>query len=522
MEYLEGESLRSAVDGGRLAIARALHIARQVADALSRVHALGIVHRDLKPDNVMLVRRDDDDAFVKVLDFGIAKVPVDELGTRSGPASKNLTHVGFVFGTPHYMPPEQAIGEEVDGRADLYALGVVLYEMLTGQLPFTDADHTAVLAKHLASPPPPMSSVAPDAGIPSTIESIVSRLLEKSREQRYASANDLVVAIDAAADTEGIELPAQIGRAAFAGEPPRTPRAPVARSAKKLEVPTLGRFAALVPAAARAASRARSFVAGFPGWPRWAKLAVPVAGVGVLALAIGLVARPHADARAGGLVATATSSSGAAPPSPKPLTDADVEAAARVGAPALEGLAEREPEDVRVRRALVKAYAEDGRTADAVRAIRALAKLDPRAGDDRAVVDLVVSAATDPSIASEAFVVLEESLGSQGVDALLELASRPGPARSHAQQSLTKQSVRDRASKAALVVLDLRAAMNCDAKRAILPRAEEHGDLRALPLLRPLTATSGCGFLSLRDCYPCLRRDKALYDAISAIESRRE
>ncbi len=146
LEYVEGTNLRDLIERGPLEIRRALHIAHQMASALARAHALGIVHRDLKPENVMLVLRDGDADFVKVLDFGIAKVPVGDLGRTSSnkDGAQVLTQLGMVYGTPEYMAPEQALGQEVDLRADLYALGVILFEMLSGVRPF-DADTKVAL-----------------------------------------------------------------------------------------------------------------------------------------------------------------------------------------------------------------------------------------------------------------------------------------------------------------------------------------------------------------------------------------
>ncbi|MFC1642226.1 serine/threonine-protein kinase [Myxococcota bacterium] len=150
LEFVEGQSLRWVLEReGPLPPPRAAEIARQIASALAAAHGAHIVHRDLKPENVMLVSRGDGVDWIKVLDFGIAKVTVEEL--RDQPA---LTQYGSVFGTPEYMAPEQALGQTVDHRADLYALGIVLYEMLQARTPFADDDLVAVLTRQMTATGP--------------------------------------------------------------------------------------------------------------------------------------------------------------------------------------------------------------------------------------------------------------------------------------------------------------------------------------------------------------------------------
>jgi serine/threonine-protein kinase len=179
-EYIPGEDLCVVLHRDKpLAQARAVRIALQVAHALVSAHAAGVVHRDLKPDNIMLVERAGDPDFVKVVDFGIAKMPV-----RSGPA---LTALGSVFGTPEYMAPEQARGTAVDHRTDLYTLGTVLYEMLVGRPPFADEQFSEVLIGQISKPPPPLAPA-----IDSEIASLVMQLLEKDPADRVQTASDLV------------------------------------------------------------------------------------------------------------------------------------------------------------------------------------------------------------------------------------------------------------------------------------------------------------------------------------------
>src|SRR5262249_22511830 len=145
LELVQGESLRSVVERGPLPVARTVSIAVQIGRALAKAHSLGIVHRDLKPENVMLVAREDGFELVKVLDFGIAKMPIHPTASSKQP----LTRVGAIIGTPEYMSPEQALGEAVGSAADLYALGVILFEMLSGRRPFDHEDALKVMGMHL-------------------------------------------------------------------------------------------------------------------------------------------------------------------------------------------------------------------------------------------------------------------------------------------------------------------------------------------------------------------------------------
>ena len=199
LEFVQGKNLRDEIAIGPFSEARALHVARQIASALGSAHALNIVHRDLKPENVMLVDRAGDSDFVKVLDFGIAKVPIGEVdrsagGDDSGPTP--ITKAGMVFGTPEYMAPEQALGQTVDGRADLYALGVILFEMLAGVRPFSSKSQVGILGQQLSKPPPKFSERAPGIVVSPHIEQLVHKLLAREVSDRFQSASEVVAAID--------------------------------------------------------------------------------------------------------------------------------------------------------------------------------------------------------------------------------------------------------------------------------------------------------------------------------------
>jgi len=188
MEFLTGGNLTDALQGGRFQTKRTIKIGRQLCNALGAAHEIGVVHRDMKPDNVQLISRGEEQDFVKVLDFGIAKV---------GGTNSKLTQAGQVFGTPHYMSPEQCAGTTVDQRTDVYALGVILYEMATGQVPF-DADNLmGILTKHLYENPVPPREFEPPIDVPPALEAVIMKALAKKPENRYQSMAEMAADLDA-------------------------------------------------------------------------------------------------------------------------------------------------------------------------------------------------------------------------------------------------------------------------------------------------------------------------------------
>jgi tRNA A-37 threonylcarbamoyl transferase component Bud32 len=190
MEFLDGESLASlAIREAPLPIERSLRIARQVASALGAAHAKGIFHRDVKPENIYLVQRGDAD-FVKVVDFGISKAV--KPGGDEGPETYRLTHTGLLLGTPLYMSPEQARGsEDLDHRVDIWALGVLLYECLTGEVPFRANNYLQIISQVLTHEPMPPSQLRPELGIPDAVEAVVMRAMDKDRTRRYQTMAEL-------------------------------------------------------------------------------------------------------------------------------------------------------------------------------------------------------------------------------------------------------------------------------------------------------------------------------------------
>lgn len=196
MEYLEGRTLwQTMKECGPLPVPRVVDLGSQIARALAAAHQQGVVHRDLKPENVMLVQRGERRDLVKVLDFGLAKV----VQASEENAFTALTRHGMIFGTPRYMSPEQIEGRETDPRADLYGFGVILYEMVTGKLPFEDRSVVALLNKHVHEQPVPPSLRVPALDLPVRLEQLILALMAKEADRRPAHAGEVVRELEAIA-----------------------------------------------------------------------------------------------------------------------------------------------------------------------------------------------------------------------------------------------------------------------------------------------------------------------------------
>jgi serine/threonine-protein kinase len=245
MEFLDGPTLGRLTAAGAMSPARAVSIAIQVARGLSASHAKGIVHRDLKPDNIFVLLREGMPDFVKVVDFGIA---------RDATVKKRLTVAGTVMGTPEYMAPEQASGQDIDHRVDQYALGCILYETLTGRVPFRGENPMQTLTMHVYERVVAPSKRRADLQIPEALEAVVMRALAKDRNERYANLDEMMRALQAIQ--------------------PQLPNDPVPPTTSDLSYsPTLD-SASLMPAARRAK----------PGWLLPVLVVCALALVGTFAL----------------------------------------------------------------------------------------------------------------------------------------------------------------------------------------------------------------------------------------------
>ena len=228
MELLAGKTLGELTDAGPVPLARAIPIMIQIARGIARAHDLGVVHRDLKPENIFIVRRAIDGTdLVKILDFGIARSRSDS----------RLTNAGELFGTPQYLAPERITGGEAGPSVDLYALGVIFFEMATGKLPFDASDPTTFLIKHMKETPPPPRSL--DPRLPEKLDALIVQLLEKDPKARPVDAHRIEQELVVLAKSLGVDDPARAG-----GRPAELPapggdaaargRAPVGEARRRL------------------------------------------------------------------------------------------------------------------------------------------------------------------------------------------------------------------------------------------------------------------------------------------------
>jgi serine/threonine-protein kinase len=195
MEYLEGKNLNQTVRAeGPLPAERAVPLLVQACHALQEAHEKGIVHRDLKPENIFICNHGGMKDFVKVLDFGLAKVTEREMR----PGSMILTQEGMVFGTPEFMSPEQAQGKTLDARSDIYSLAVILYEVLTGKLPFDAKSPMEYIQLHVQKEPIPLSQRVPGKTFPPALDAVIAKALSKNRDDRYQTAAEFAQALQQA------------------------------------------------------------------------------------------------------------------------------------------------------------------------------------------------------------------------------------------------------------------------------------------------------------------------------------
>jgi serine/threonine-protein kinase len=504
LEFIEGGSLGKLIAEGPLPEERALLITRQICDALAAAHGAGIVHRDLKPDNVMLISKESGTDFVKVLDFGIAKVKLEDPGAEQ-PA---LTRLNTVMGTPEYMSPEQARGEPVDHRADLYTVGVILYEMLSGTSPFRHEEFVVVLTKKLTEDPPPLPE-----HVSLATRDLVRRLLQRAPGERPESAAEVVSAIDSIL---GYSPAPSLAFAPVSGQGALRASAKTQDVAFAKTVVGEAPLAAAPPALSlRLNAVLRDALELGRRRIRVGTRQVPLAAVGaallvlplVLVLLFSVVSGSHRGAVADGRGAV------------RPPLDYDLtalmqraESGDRTALAELLGRA-TEAKQAPAYKALARGYFKLGQLDAGLRAYRSAGKLDPKVGDANEVLADLRRGLADPSH-EQLSLEVAATLGAGGADLLYDVydSNRTTNAALSKQAKLLLDSdaVSQQQSPALRVALELTKAKTegCAAIKKLLPRVQESGDVRSVPLLSRLSDRRGCGFLGLRDCFACLRTEK--------------
>jgi len=485
MEFLAGESLTRAIDGGPMPPSRALHVMRQILRALDHAHGAGIVHRDLKPDNIMLVDRDGRRDVVKILDFGIAKVTEPQSGREA------LTQAGVIFGTPEYLSPEQALGEGVDARADIYAAGVIMYEMLAGRRPFESADKVKIISMHLSHAPPRIRDTNPGVELPVPLEQAVLQALEKSREHRFASAAAFLQALDDAEHSATTIAPGT--------------------DATILDV----------SGAKRIATGANAGRAGVRRRPSRRTLALAGAGLAAIVAAGVFIKRGGRHATA--LVAPARRP---APPTrdlaerfkkaESLLEDGDPAGSRRV---LEQALAER-PDDGRVRYLLGRVAYADNKREEALSHYREAIARDAGFRGDPVLLNHVDTMLSEPKQADAALDLVIERIGAPAADLLVKVANDGSDLvrRRRAAAALDDFGQGKRVDRVSLAMLELKKATSCDERKVLVERLNDLADVRALPALRGLRGRR-MGPLSWgASDTSCMKTELA--DAIAALEKK--
>lgn len=498
MEYLQGETLQERLkSSGPLPQEQALHILRQIATALVDAHRQGIVHRDLKPENIMLIERDGEPDFVKIMDFGIARLvaTTDDEGIHDEDAPK-LTRKGLIYGTPHYMSPEQVAGEEVDHRSDLYALGVILFEMLTGKPPFNAPSIARVMAQHVMEPPPTLAERSPEAQFPPFLEELIARLLAKGRQDRPASASQLIESLDELLEES---------------EPEPEPSPPIADS------PATSGPHPLQLAIDKALTKAQEFWSSLSRESRRLVIVATLATGATIAAAIIFIAL---------VLSLSSKSSADLEKARQSLANEDavaqaLNAAASGERNALEELLEERGDNAHLRYLVLMADLEAKRSVAILDEAKLILEAEKRYAHDEELMSLIASRLhrNDEQEAARALLTAYFTPAARDALAQIAMVGSSNSRRNAAFELLSEKKALSDLKKWQRLSIELRQASGCDAHKEKIQAIESLGDPRALPTLKAVqaTPTTGCGTLRLQDCLGCIRGD--LRQAIGTLEN---
>lgn len=527
LEYIDGKSLGQLIEEeAPLEAARACRISIQIAAALAAAHAAGIVHRDLKPENVMLPHSEPGNEIVKVLDFGMAKLQ------HADASETQLTMHGAVYGTPQYMAPEQAAGAEVDRRADLYAVGLMLYEMLVGRPPFVADTLMALLIKHMTEKPPALP-----ASMPRPLAKLVAQLLEKKPAQRPESADEVIARLSEMLGTTYQDP----RRSALGLSGPMSSRASLG-SITEIREHMAESVARMGPQLERLRQWGESAVHFLKQpmtvrgatFPRWVPAAVCFGFAVVVLLLSG--GDEHTEAPEGAAPSAETPrvvpqkvDAKAKDKSPPDGQLAGIIASAERGSDAALYALEQRKDSVRSltewmglgKARLMRKHVKQG-----LDAYRAAFELEPSMKRDEVMLGAVRRLADDEQYAEQVIDFVANDLGSLGADMLFHIWSKTSlktKSTTLAYEKLTSSEVRRNYSPELQVAMRLREIdeQDCQGYQRILPDVERIGDDRSLIILRRLAKTNGCGPSRRQDCYPCLRKGTRFREAMQATGMRK-
>lgn len=467
-----GEPLHHALQAP-IAWSRAVLLGEQIALAAIALHEQGIVHRDLKPENILLARGENDEELIKVLDFGIAK-----LSGPTGATEEGMTRLGYVYGTPEYMAPEQALGQEVDEKADVYSVGVILFELASGRRPY-EGKANQLLGQQLTKPIPSLRRlVGPE--VPEGFETLIGSMLAVTSAAR-PTMSEVRGALRRLRDTDGIEP---------------EPRPPLGAAERALG--SEGR---------------RSIRLGHV-----VLVGALSAGLGA-ASALSLRSDPPAEFVRG---QQPSPKSAEATPAP-PRTGEQI--LRELNSPSLDDLivlSREHSSEPLIQLELARAYLEAKEYASAVESATVALGLDPSLNRNPVLSAILQKLAQMQTSSDGAFRLLRGPMGQEGADILYELSmnSTVRPLiRAHATSALDSAEVRENLSLPLALARDLGAAHSCKDLRPLIERAAIVGDDRALPRLESLNSNLDCKKRGA-PCYPCLREESDLRQAILAIQSR--
>jgi serine/threonine-protein kinase len=554
MEYLEGTNLGDRLaEEGPLLPERALAIVRRIASGLERAHELGVVHRDLKPDNIMLLDREGTEDFVKIMDFGVARVEVV--------SKQQLTQAGMTMGTPVYMSPEQAMAERADERSDLYSLGIIFFEMLTGSVPFYSESLAVILSKHTSEQPPSMHEVAPDELIPQDLCDIVDRLLAKDPEERFQTPRELIEALDSADLTPYVPGPSPASSPEDVGDPFED-YAPDARNSEEADT-ELDVDASAVSGADMFSSAEEvepvgpveiprpsdqttfsDLVERFTDQPPAVRYATLFTVIAVLAtpLIVGAMFLVSGDATesegSGEEPAAMEFSEGDVKPADLEegrqdfLDDNDLEEKFGAAGPAdaialLESIEDAEAkQSPHYHYLLAKALVDNGSAEQGMGHYQEALAGEPRyASDGRLISDATrIFGEPKDEDAAPAEPVVKALLKSDPSGAATTSVFDVGiegrwAARKRAREILKESGRWEELEPWQRTAIELRlTGKQCERIKKLVNELAESGEPRALPALRKTAnrPRQGCGFLNKGDCYKCARKDLA--SAIDALE----